>query len=298
HSRQTPRGGRIIVDTVQLGNALGAEIRGVDITQNLSDAEIDEIRSIWHQHHVIVFRGVDWTPDAQLAFAGRFGNLDDHAATPNDSLEGYPELLEVSTIPKNGKPSPTRTAGRDWHSDYAYTSRPAAASILYCTEKPAVGGDTMFCNMARAYDTLTDKMKAVVGDLQSVYDFTLVSGVKDRTAENEAELYKINPPVAHPTVRVHNESGVKALYVSERTSHFNGMSRAESAPIIQYLCEQAIQPENVYRHQWRVGDLVCWDNRTTMHLALGDFDPTARRRMLRATVQGEKTGEVLPPPES
>ena len=156
----------------------------------------------------------------------------------------------------------------------------------------------MFCNMARAYDTLSDKMKAVVGDLQSVYDFTLVSGVKDRTAENELELYKINPPVAHPTVRVHNESGVKALYVSERTSRFNGMSRAESTPIIQYLCEQAIQPENVYRHQWRVGDLVCWDNRTTMHLALGDFDPTARRRMLRATVQGEKTGEVLPPPES
>ncbi|MEC8201412.1 MAG: TauD/TfdA family dioxygenase, partial [Pseudomonadota bacterium] len=109
------------MDTVQLGNALGAEIRGVDITQNLSDAEIEEIRSNWHQHHVIVFRGVDWTPDAQLAFAGRFGNLDDHAATPNDSLEGYPELLEVSTIPKNGKPSPTRTAGRDWHSDYAYT---------------------------------------------------------------------------------------------------------------------------------------------------------------------------------
>ena len=286
------------METVQLGNALGAEIRGVDITQNLSDAEIDEIRSNWQQHHVIVFRGVDWTPDAQLAFAGRFSNLDDHVVTPNDSLEGYPELLEVSTIPKNGKPSPTRTAGRDWHSDYAYTSRPAAASILYCTEKPAVGGDTMFCNMARAYDMLSDKMKAVVGDLQSVYDFTLVSGVKDRTAENELELYKINPPVAHPTVRVHNESGVKALYVSERTSRFNGMSRAESTPIIQYLCEQAIQPENVYRHQWRVGDLVCWDNRTTMHLALGDFDPTARRRMLRATVQGEKTGEVLPPPES
>ena len=284
------------METVQLGNALGAEIRGGDITQDLSDAEVGEIRSIWHQHHVIVFRGVDWTPDAQLAFAGRFGDLDNHAATPNDSLEGYPELLEVSTIPKNGKPSPTRTAGRDWHSDYAYTSRPAASSMLYCTEKPAIGGDTMFCNMARAYDALSDKMKTVVGDLQSVYDFTMVSGVKDRTAENEAELYKINPPVAHPTVRVHNESGVKALYVSERTSHFNGMSRAESAPIIRYLCEQATQPENVYRHQWRVGDLVCWDNRTTMHLALGDFDPTARRRMLRATVQGETTGEVLPPP--
>ena len=199
------------MEVVRLANALGAEIRGLDITQSLFEKEIDAIRRAWHEHHVVIFRGVDWSPDLQLVFAGRFGELDDHAATPNDSLEGYPELLEVSTIPKGNKPSPTRTAGRDWHSDYAYTSYPAAASLLYCMEKPDVGGDTMFCNMARAYDDLSDKMKGIAGELHSVYDFNMVSGSKERANDDMAELNRLNPPVAHPTVRVHNESGLKAL---------------------------------------------------------------------------------------
>ncbi|MBT6275336.1 MAG: TauD/TfdA family dioxygenase, partial [Chromatiales bacterium] len=257
--------------------------------------DIEAIRRAWHAHHVIVFRDVRWTPDEHLDFSRRFGELDNHAATPHDALDGYPQLLEVTNKPKNGQPSPTRTAGRNWHSDYAYTDRPAAASMLYCTEKPVVGGDTMFCNMARAYDELSAKMKHIVADLYSVYDFNLVAGAKDRGAENLDELTRINPPIAHPCVRIHNESGVKALYVSERTSHFDGMSHAESAPIIRYLCDHATRPENVYRHQWRVGDLVCWDNRTAMHLALGDFDPAQPRRMLRSTIQGEESGYLVPP---
>jgi taurine dioxygenase len=286
------------LEIVRLGNALGAEIRGIDITQTPSDVEIDAIRKAWHAHHIIVFRDIDWTPSEQMAFSRRFGELDNHAATPNDSLEGYPELLEVTNIPKKGKPSPTRTAGRNWHSDYAYTNRPANSSMLYCTQKPSVGGDTMFCNMARAYDELSDKMKEIVAGLQSVYDFNMVAGAKDRSLGNLDELNSINPPIAHPSVRIHNESGVKALYVSERTSHFDGMSQAESVPIIRYLCDHATRPENVYRHQWRVGDLVCWDNRTAMHLALGDFDLAEPRRMLRTTVQGEKSGYVVTAPSA
>ena len=280
-----------------LAEALGAEIYNIDITQCLLEKDIQEIRSIWHEHHVVIFRDIDWSPKQQLDFARQFGNLDDHAATPNDSLNDYPELLEISTVEKNGKPSPTRTAGRDWHSDYAYTNRPAAISMLFCIEKPDVGGDTLFCNMARAYDELSNKMKEIVKQLHSVYDFNMVSGAKDRTSTNLSELNDINPPIAHPTVRIHNESGKKALYVSERTSHFDGMTVEESRPLIEYLCGHATRPENVYRHQWRVGDLVCWDNRTTMHLAIGDFDPSKRRRMLRATLQGEKSGFILNHPD-
>ena len=167
--------------------------------------------------------------------------------------------------------------------------------MLYCTKKPPVGGDTMFCNMARAYEGLSDKLKGIVADLQSVFDFNLVSGTKVRDPIKMAELLKLNPPIAHPCVRSHNESGVKALYVSERTSHFDGMSRAESLPLIEYLCGYATRPENVYRHQWRVGDLVCWDNRTTMHLALGDYDSGQFRHMLRTTLRGEKSGYVTEP---
>lgn len=278
-----------------LGYALGAEIRDVDITGDLGENAVAAIREAWHRHHVIVFRGVEWSPDQHLAFSRKFGDLDDHAATPHERFEGYPELLEITNRPKNGKPSQSRNAGRNWHSDYSYTSRPAAASMLYCTEKPPVGGDTMFCNMARAYDALSDKMKSIVDDLQSVYDFNLVSGTKVRDPEKMAELLKLNPPVAHPCVRVHNESGVRALYVSERTSHFEGMSRAESQPLIEYLCEHATRPDNIYRHRWQVGDLVCWDNRTTMHLALGDYDPAQFRHMLRTTLRGELSGTVVAP---
>lgn len=279
-----------MVEAVPLAHALGAEIRGVDIAGALSNAEVDAIHRAWQQHHVIVFRGVDWTPDRHIAFSRRFGALDTHDATPHDRLDGYPELLEITNRPKNGQPSQTRNTGRNWHSDYSYTGRPAAASMLYCTEKPPVGGDTMFCNMARAYDALTLKMKSLVEQLHSVYDFSLVSGIAQRDPVKIAELMKINPPVAHPCVRTHPDSGLKALYVSERTSHFDGMTRAESAPLIDFLCRHATQPENVYRHRWEVGDLVCWDNRTTMHIALGDFDQSLPRHMLRTTLLGEPSG--------
>jgi len=287
----------VAIEVVPLAHALGAEIRGVDIAGVVSDADIDAIRKAWHQAHVIVFRDVAWTPEQHCTFSRQFRELDDHSATPHDQLEGFPELLEVTNKPKNGQPSQTRNAGRNWHSDYSYTNRPAAASMLYCTEKPPVGGDTMFCNMARAYDDLSDKMKGIVADLQSVYDFNLVSGTAKRNPAKMAELLKLNPPIAHPCVRTHDESGTKALYVSERTSHFDGMTRSESAPLIEYLCAHATRPENVYRHQWCVGDLVCWDNRTTMHLALGDFDQNHPRHMLRTTLQGKKSGYVVAPAE-
>ncbi len=283
------------MEVVPLAHALGAEIRGVDITGTVTDADVAAIKKVWHQAHVIVFRGVDWTPDQHIAFSRRFRDLDDHAATPHDTLDGYSELLEITNIPKNGEPSQTRNTGRNWHSDYSYTNRPAAASMLYCVTKPPIGGDTMFCNMVRAYDDLSDRMKAIVDDLQSVFDFSLVSGVGKRDPEKIKELLEINPPIAHPCVREHDESGVKALYVSERASHFDGMTRAESAPLIQFLCAHATRPENVYRHRWQVGDLVCWDNRTAMHLALGDFDESQPRRMLRTTLRGEPSGYVVPP---
>ena len=278
------------METIRLAHALGAEIRGIDITANPSEREIKAIRSIWHKHHVIVFRDIKWSPAAHIAFSRRFGDLDDHKALPNESLPGYPELLEVTNIPKDGKPSPTRATGRNWHSDFSYTSQPAAYSMLYCTKAPSVGGDTMFCNMAQAYNELSPKLRGILEDLHAVFDFNLVAGARYRTANNLAELTNINPPIAHPAVRTHDESGVRALYISERVSHFDGMTKAESAPLIQYLCMHATRHENIYRHTWRVGDLICWDNRTVMHLALGDFSHSEQRHMLRTTIKGARSG--------
>ena len=284
-----------ILETRPLSHALGVEITGIDITHPLTEDDVDAIRALWQRHHILLFRGISWSPEAHMAFSRRFGGLDTHEATPRDRLEGHPELLHITNREKHGKPSDTRKAGRNWHSDYSYTARPAAASMLHCHEIPRTGGDTLFCNMAGAYDSLSSKLQGIVDELESVFDFSLVAGLGARDPAALEELLRINPPIAHPTVRAHPESGIKALYVSERVSHFEGMTREESQPLIDYLCQHATRHENVYRHQWEAGDLVCWDNRTAMHMALADFDPNEPRTMLRTTLLGEPSGRVVAP---
>ena len=290
-----------IRNDVQLGErplsaALGVEITGIDIRGELDVATVDAISRAWQEHHVLLFRGMPLSPDEQIAFARRFGELDNHDATPFYRLESHPEILQITNRQVGGKPSETRNTGRNWHSDYSYTGRPAAASMLHCEEKPPVGGDTMFCNMVAAYETLSDRLKVILSELHAVYDFALTAGIGARDPEKVAELRRINPPIAHPAVRTHPESGLKALYVSERVSHFDGMTPEESRPIIDYLCRHATRAENVYRHQWQVGDLLIWDNRTTMHVALADFDETKPRHMLRTTLLGEPSGYVVDAP--
>jgi taurine dioxygenase len=279
--------------TEPLSHALGAEIRGLDLASGLDDAVVDAIQAVWNENHILLFRGQKLTPAEHIAFSRRFGALDRHDSTPHYRMPDYPELLQISTRKVDGKPSETRNVGRNWHSDYSYTDRPAAASMLYCVEKPPIGGDTMFCNMVRAYETLSDKMKSLVDTLEAVYDIGLVAGINERDPQKTADVRRLNPPIAHPAVRVHPLSGKKALYVSERASHFHGMTQAESRPLIQFLCAHATSPENVYRHRWQVNDLILWDNRTTMHMALADFDQAAPRHMLRTTLLGEPSGFVV-----
>ena len=277
----------------QLAYALGAQIEGVRVSEPLSGVQTAFIKKIWHEHHIVLFREQNPEPREIIEFAGNFGELDDHASTPYYRLENFPQLMEITTRLINGRPSETRNVGRNWHSDYSYTQRPAAASMLFCVEPAPVGGDTMFCNMVKAYETLSKPMQKIVDELHSVYDISLTAGLFQRDPKEVEETRKLNPPIAHPTVRVHPESGKKALYVSERVSHFHGMTSEESKPLINYLCYHATRPENVYRHVWRAGDLLCWDNRTTMHMALADFDLTQTRHMLRATLLGERSGFIV-----
>ena len=277
----------------QLAYALGAQIEGVSVSEPLSDVQTAIIKKIWHEHHIVLLREQNAEPREIIEFAGNFGDLDDHASTPYYRLENFPQLMEITTRPINGRPSETRNVGRNWHSDYSYTQRPAAASMLFCVEPAPVGGETMFCNMVKAYETLSKPMQKIVDELHSVYDISLTAGLFQRDPKEVEETRKLNPPIAHPTVRVHPESGKKALYVSERVSHFHGMTSEESKPLINYLCYHATRPENVYRHVWRAGDLLCWDNRTTMHMALADFDLTQTRHMLRATLLGEQSGFIV-----
>ena len=157
----------------------------------------------------------------------------------------------------------------------------------------------MFTNMYAAYGALSPKMQALLEGLDGVHDATLIKGFKRRSPETMAEQRRLNPPIAHPVVRVHPETGRKALYVSERVRQFAGMTEEESRPLLDFLNAHVAQPEFVYRHRWSVGDLVMWDNRCTMHVALADYDVDSETRvMLRTTTLGDRSGYMYGDAES
>jgi taurine dioxygenase len=200
----------------------------------------------------------------------------------------------VTNEPKpDGQPSDTKYTGRQWHSDMSFTTAPSLGSLLRSIAVPEVGGDTLFANMTMAYDALSGGMKKLIADLHGIHLSGTRKIANDNSGVTRAEEQKrLNPPVAQPVVRVHPETGRKALYIGEKVKRFDGMTEAESAPLIDFLVGHATRPEFVYRHQWKKHDLVVWDNRCTMHQALGDFDETQLRHLERTTVLGTPSGYV------
>lgn len=280
----------------RLAHALGAEITGVDLRKPLEPAAESEVRRAWLDHLVIVFPGQELTPAQQIAFGRMFGELDDHKSVPFYRHPEHPEIYLITNRQIGGKPSETRDTGRAWHSDHSFTTRPTMATMLYCREIPPVGGTTMFTNMTMAFETLSEGLRAVLERLEAVHSFAYYSarGLKGRNPEQIAHMNRINPPVAQPVVRVHSETGRKALYVSEMmTSHFAGMTPEESAGLLEYLFRHSVKPEFTYRHNWKVNDLLMWDNRCTMHLAPADYTHDEPRHMHRITVLGSPSGRRL-----
>ena len=280
----------------RLSFALGAEITGVDLRMPLDDATKLEIKQAWLEHLVVVFPEQDISPEQQIAFGRMFGPLDDHKALPYYQHPEYPEMFLITNKEVNGKPSESRQVGRRWHSDHSFTTHPTMASILHCRVIPEVGGTTMFANMYMAYDALSDTLKRMVEGLEAVHDIAYYYSryMEGRVAEHIERVIKINPPVAQPVVRTHPETGRKALYVSEDlTSQIVGMTRLESAGLLDSLFEISVRPEFLYRHAWKVGDLLMWDNRCTMHRAPADYDPKQIRLMHRVTVLGTPCGRVV-----
>src|SRR5688500_17089794 len=147
------------MEPCRLSNALGAEVMGVDLAKPLSDADFEAIRSAWHEHLVLLFRGQQLSPQEHIVFSRRFGDLDRHEALPRYRHPDHAEIFMVTNHEIDGKPSATRNTGRQWHNDMSYTTRPALGSLLYCRESPPVGGDTMFANMYRAYEALSAPMR-------------------------------------------------------------------------------------------------------------------------------------------
>jgi taurine dioxygenase len=278
-----------------LGYACGARVTGIDLAQPVTADTIAAINRAWLDHLVLVFPGQNLDPVKLVEFTRHFGELDDYASQP---FNRHPDINEVMVLTNkftNGKPSKTYNAGQNWHTDLSYTLRPAKGTNLYCMEKPSVGGDTMFANMYVAYDALSPKMQAFLDELEAVHDASLIEGLDKRGPEVASEFKRLNPPVIHPAVRVHPESGKRALYVNERVRQFVGLSEAESKPLVKFLCEHSIAPRFVYRHQWSVGDFVMWDNRCLVHLAVGDYDPREIRHMIRTSSMGDYYGRLVNP---
>ena len=273
-----------------LAGHVGAEIIGLDLRLPLNDQDFASIHRAHLDHHVVVFRDQRITPQQQIDFSRRFGVLQIHVLK-QFLLVGHPEILIVSNIVENGQPVGLGDAGKYWHSDLSYKELPSLGSMLHAQELPSEGGDTLFADMHRAWDTLPSALREAVEGKQAVHSYTArYSEGKNAanwrptlTAEQLAQVVT----VTHPVVRTHPENGRKALFVSEGfTTHIVGLPEDESRDLLQQLYAHSVREDNVYRHQWQAHDMVFWDNRSLIHLAAGCPDHL-RRKLYRTTIQGD-----------
>jgi alpha-ketoglutarate-dependent taurine dioxygenase len=267
-----------------LSSALGAEIFGVDLAARLDDETVRALRAALLEHVVIFFRDQELTPQAQLAFARRFGEPVEYPL-----VKGLPECPLVLPVIK--EPEERANFGGIWHSDTAYLERPAMATLLYALETPPAGGDTLFANMYLAYETLSEGMRRLLDGLEAVNVAGKPVTLKTREGMHSKRGTATDVEAVsalHPVVRTHPETGRKSLYVNfAHTVRFEGMTEAESAPILDYLFAWQIQPELTCRFRWRPGSLAFWDNRASQHYPLNDYHGY-RRVMHRVTLVGDR----------
>jgi len=261
-----------------LSPTIGAEIRGVDLRDQLSDATVAAIRSALLRWKVIFFRDQHITTEQHIAFARRFGELEIHPATPKSAE--HPEVLSITHGPES------RGRENNWHSDVTWRVAPSLGSVLRAIEIPPVGGDTLFSDMELAYESLSPAMQQWVCTLTATHDIARVFATRlGKTAE---ELHAKYPPQHHPVVRTHPETGRRSLYVNTGfTTHVDGLSPAESQWLLGHLYAQAAVPEHQCRFRWAPDSIAFWDNRSCQHYASSDYFP-AVRTMERVTVAGDK----------
>lgn len=266
-----------------VSGALGAEITGVDLAKELDPSTVAALRRAWLDHLVLFFRDQPLTPPQFLAFARRFGDIVEYPFVKG--LDDYPEIIPVVKLEHE-----RINFGGVWHSDTAYLDVPPMASMLLAREVPPVGGDTLFANMYLAYETLSNGMKRLLSAMRALNSSAKADASRtreDRIAERGRLDARTLYEAAHPVVRVHPETGRKALYVNvAHTVRFDGMTEQESAPILEYLYRHQTRPELTCRFRWRPGSLAFWDNRCTQHNAVNDY-AGHRRVMHRITLAGD-----------
>ena len=279
----------MLVKIIPTGASLGAEISGLDL-RSVSDGDFDRIHRSWVENLVLLFRGQTLSDDDLIAFSRRFGALDwaPVQETGRRFVDGHPEIYVVSNVIENGEPIGSLGAGEAvWHTDMSYIADPPKASMLYAIEVPPKGGDTGFVNMYAAYQSLSPELKRRIQTLQLKHDGTYNSGgyVRQGVAAVDDPVNSVG--AVHPLVCTHPESGRRALYLGRRrNAYIVGLPLAESEELLDELWSYASRDELTWYNQWRVGDLVLWDNRCTMHRR-DPFDSNARRIMHRTQIKGE-----------
>jgi len=280
--------------------ALGAEIRGLDLSRDVDDATFRAIECVFHERSVICFRGQRLTPEQHIRFSRHFGTVE----VPTNrqyALSGHPEVYVVSNIVENGRNIGNADAGRVWHTDSSYMQVPSRCSLLYAIEVPRddagrVLGATHFASMTAAYDALPDEIKQQCEGLEAVHNYTAqyerrlakVKAAGGQREELTADLRAKVPDVIHPVIRRHPLTGKKCVYVNIAfVTEIVGMSKEAGAQLRDMLIEHSTASRFVYQHRWEVGDLLIWDNAATQHLAIADFALPQRRLMYRTTVKGQ-----------
>lgn len=269
------------------GGGLGAEVAGVDL-RRLDDAVFAAIRRAFSMHAVLLFRAQSLSDDDLIAFSRRFGPLDWAPVQENGRrfVPGKPEIYVVSNVIENGVAIGSLGAGEAvWHTDMSYLEDPPMASLLYALEVPPAGGDTSFCNMYSAYEALPEALQRRIAGLVLKHDATYNSGGYLRAGASASDDPRTAPGVVHPLVSTHPESGRPCLYLGRRRNAWLvGLELAESERLLDEIWSHATKPAFTWSLAWRVGDLVLWDNRCTMHRR-DPFDPAARRIMHRTQIK-------------
>jgi taurine dioxygenase len=277
-----------LIDVVPTGGPLAAEVRGIDL-RSLDDQKFAALRRAWHQHQVLLIRSQTLSDQDLIDFSRRFGDLDwaPVQETGRRFVEGLPEIYIVSNVKVNGEPIGSLGAGEAvWHTDMSYLDVPPMASMLYALEVPPSGGNTSFCSMYAIYEALPADMKQRIASLKIKHDGTYNSGGFLRQGVTATDDPRTSPGAIHPLVCTHPDTGRQMLYLGRRrNAYLVGLELSESEALLDELWGYVEHPEFAWEHAWRVGDLVMWDNRCTMHRR-DPFDDTSRRVMHRTQIKG------------
>lgn len=264
-----------------LNPVIGAELHGLDLRQELHDDDVRAVKDALDRHQVVFFRDQDITPEQQLKFGRRFGELHVHPKDRTKPRDEWPELLAV-----HADAHTARVVGDKWHTDVSCDEKPPLASILHMKVVPETGGDTLFSSMYAAYEALSAPMKRMLEGLTATHDGA--PNYADRARRNRDQAARVDPVAVHPVVATHPSTGRKTLYVnSVFTVRINELSEDESNAVLEFLFAHVQRPEFQCRFRWRRNSIAFWDNRAAQHYAVWDYYPAVRSGW-RVTIRGER----------